>query len=294
MDCVFDDPERVLATIHARAPFPTMLSYMGHGVPDAGGVGIPWFLDRPGDSFILENPNWFEAAREAFDCEIVRPIHVSLNLNGPAALGAPHIDQPKFRGIGEAGVPLWMQMAMSRSGLFADWLVPVASGLVWFWQGEEGAFEYWPDGPQATSVIAERPMWNTGVMGDNEVMWHRVCAFGPADQQDLLARQLRVDAMLHRTPGGWEVRQNGGVLLEFAEVEVRIAMVWKAYVFKDGAHLDSFEDRRFDLDAGQITDIFIADLGERGISASRPADPTADDSWRRLLDEVYRSPFDLV
>ena len=292
MDKVFDDPERVIETIRARAPFPTMVAYMGHGVPDAGPVGIPWFLDRPDEAFIVENPQWYAAAREAFDCEIVRPIHVTLNLNGPAPLGLPHIDQPKFRGVGEDGVPLWMQMAMSRSGLFIDWLAPVASGLVWFWKGEGGEFEYWPDGADAPSVIAERPMWNTGVMSDNEVMWHRVGAFGPPDQQDILARQLRTDAMLHRTGSGWEVRQNGDALLGFADGDVRLAMLWKAYVFKDGAHLASFEDQRFDLDLDQITDIFQADLGERGIDVARPDDPESDDAWRLLLDEIYKTPFD--
>lgn len=185
MDRVFDDSERVLAAIRARAPFPTMVAYMGHGVPDAGPVGIPWFLDRPDEDFIVANPRWYDAAREAFDCEIVRPIHVTLNLNGPAPLGQPHVDQPKFRGIGEDGVPLWMQMAMSRSGLFADWLVPVASGLMWFWNGMDGGFEYWPDGPDAPSVTADRPMWNTGVMGDNEVIYHRVGAFEPERQRPL-------------------------------------------------------------------------------------------------------------
>ena len=63
MDRVFDDPERVLATIRARAPFPTMVAYMGHGVPDAGPVGIPWFLDRPDEDFIVGNPHWHAAAR---------------------------------------------------------------------------------------------------------------------------------------------------------------------------------------------------------------------------------------
>ena len=294
MDRVFDDPERVLEVIRARAPFPTMVAYMGQGVPDAGPVGIPWFLDRPDEEFIVENPHWHAAAHEAFGCRIVRPIHVTLNLNAPAPLGPPHVDQPKFRGIGEDGVPLWMQMAMSRSRLFMDWLVPVASGLMWFWDGEDGEFEYWPDGPEAPSVTADRPMWNSGVMGDNEVMWHRVGAFGPREQQQVLARELRTDALLDWTGNAWRIRQDGDTLMSFSPGEIRLAMLWKAYVFKDEEHLASFEDERFDLDVGQITGIFLADLAARDIDAAEPEDPANDEAWRRLLDAAYRSPFDDV
>jgi hypothetical protein len=185
-----------------------------------------------------------------------------------------------------------MLMAMSRSGLFLPWLVPVASGLVWFWRGAEGDFEYWPDGPQGRSVIEPRPMWNTGVMGDNEVMWHRVGAFGTPQQQDVLARELKVSAAAHWIGGGWEIRQDGGTLVALGADEMRVAMLWKAQVFRDEAHLASFEDDRYSLDMEQVTAVFLDDLRNRGVAAREPADPANDDDWRLLLERSYVSPFE--
>ncbi|MCB2076766.1 MAG: hypothetical protein KDE55_03600 [Novosphingobium sp.] len=291
MDPVFDDPEAVMALVRSRAPYRTMLDYMGHGVPGESTIGIPWFMDRPDEDIVVGNPTFFDAARKAFGAQIIRPIHVTLNLNAPTALGPPHVDQPAFRGFTDAQAPLWMLMAMSRSRLFHDWLAPVASGLVWFWQGEDGGFEYWADGPEGPPTIAERPMWNTGVMSDNEVMWHRVGGFGPPEQQQQLERELRADATLHWTGTGWDIRQSGGVLMSFMPREIRIALLWKAYVFKDEAHLQSFEDKRYDLSMAQVTAIFLDDLRARGIAASCPAEPVGDTAWRELLEETYRSPF---
>lgn len=224
----------------------------------------------------MHNPNWFAAAREAFGAEIIRPIHVTLNLNAPAPLGPPHIDQPAFRGFTDAQAPIWLLMAMSRSRLFLPWLVPVASGLVWFWRGEGGGFEYWPDGPEGRPSIEQPPMWNTGVMSDNEVMWHRVREFGAAGEQEALARSLRASALVHWTGKDWEIRQDGATLMRLAPDEMRISLLWKAYVFKDEAHLSSFEDSSYDLDLGQVVEIFCDDLVKRGLLVHQPADPLGD------------------
>jgi hypothetical protein len=292
MDRVFDDPEEVLRIVERRAPYRTMVAYLGHGVPGEGAAGIPWFLDRPDAAILVHNPRWIAAARQVFGAEIVRPIHVTLNVNGPSPLGPPHIDQPAFRGFADAEAPLWLLMAMSRSGLFLDWLVPVASGLVWFWRGAEGNFEYWPDGPRGASVTATRPMWNTGVMGDNEVMWHRVGAFGRPERQMMLAHELKVSAQANWTGGGWEIRQDGGVLMTLGTDEMRVALLWKAQVFRDEAHLASFEDERYNLDMEQVTGIFLADLAARGVVGREPTDPAGDDDWRALLERSYVTPFE--
>lgn len=291
MDPVFDDPEAVLALVRHAAPYQTMAAYMGYGA-EGGLAGPPWFLTKTRADGLLAAPRWRAAACEAFGAQVVQPSHVVINLNGPSPVGPPHLDQPEYRGFGLAEAPLWLLMAMSRSRLFLPWLVPVASGLVWFWQGEGGDFEYWPDGPDAASALAGRPMWNTGVMSDNEAMWHRVGGFGPESQQRELERGLRAEALLGWSGGRWRILQEGGVLMDFAADEIRISLLWKALVFRDAAHLASFEDKRFDLDLQQVTDIFLADLAARGLRVRRPGDPANDPTWRALLEETYRIPFD--
>lgn len=287
MDRVFDDPDAVLRLIREGAPYRTVGAYLEHGLI-AG--GMPWFLDRPDHPMLVENPNWFAAAREAFGAQIVKPIHVTLNVNGPAPLALPHVDQPAFRGFTDAQAPIWLLMAMSRSRLFLPWLVPVASGLVWFWRGEGGEFEYWPEGPEGEPVRVEPPMWNTGVMSDNEVMWHRVGAFGPEERQQKLM-QVRASALADWTGDGWGISQDGETLMRLAPDEMRIALLWKAYVFRDEAHLASFEDSRLNLDMEQVIDIFCEDLARRGLPSGRPADPAADAEWRELLESAYVTPF---
>ena len=292
MDRVFDDPERVLNLVKARAPYRTMVDYLDHGLRNDQPVRIPWFLDRLHDDVLIANPNWFAAAREAFGVTIIRPYHVNLNINGPAPAGPPHLDLPRFRGLDETNAPTWLLSTMSQSQLFVSWLVPIASGLMWFWTGEEGGFEYWPDGPANASRRVESPMWNTGVMSDTEAMWHRVRGFGSRSAQERLANDLLASARIHWTGSRWEIRQDGTVLDVLAEAETRISLVWKAYVFRDETHLASFEDSRYDLHLATVVDIFHVDLDERGIVAPRPSDALADPDWRRLIEATYRTPFD--
>jgi hypothetical protein len=289
---VFDDPEAVLELVDALAPYSPVGTYYNGGQPNADGRDIPWFLDEPDSDLLVGNPRWIAAAHEAFDAGIVRPIRCVVNVNAPAPIGAPHIDLPVFRGFSAPRIPIWLLMSMARSRLFFDWMVPLASGIAWFWRGEGGEFEYWPDGSRASSVAERSPLWNVGVMSDNEVMWHRVGAIGPAGRQVELESGIPATAQMHRTGGGWEIRHGARTIAAYAPQDVRISFVWKAYVFKDEAHLASFEDSSYDLDLDQVVAIFQDDLAERGVRSPVPADPLADGDWRDLLDRTYLSPFE--
>jgi hypothetical protein len=73
--------------------------------------------------------------------------------------------------------------------------------------------------------------------------------------------------------------------------EIRISMLWKAYVFQNEDHVASFENPAMDLDLDQVTGMFLADLDGRGVRVTRPADPLMDTAWQRLLFETYVPPF---
>ena len=201
----------------------------------------------------------------------------------------PHLDAAAYRGIFVPRAPVWLVYNMGASGLFEPWLVPVASGLAWFYRGEGGAFEYWPGGEHE---VVLSPMWNTGLMCDNEYTWHRVGAIGLPEEQQRLAGRLQSTDMLHAGgDGGWEIR-DGEQLTERLEPEqIRISILWKADIFRDEDHLASFDDPSLDLDIGQVVEIYLEDLDARGIRAERPANPLADPAWRRLLEETYPPPF---
>ena len=286
---VFDDPDAVLRLIDELAPYDPVGTYFNGGWPNPDGIDVPWFLVEPDSELLVHNPHWVTAAKQTFAAEIVRPIRCVVNVNPPAAVGPPHIDLPVFRGFSAPDQPIWLLMSMAHSRLFFDWMVPLASGIAWFWRGEGGEFEYWPDGLQAASVAERPPLWNVGVMSDNEVMWHRVGGIGTPARQAELAGRVPATSQMHGTANGWEIRHGDTKIASYTPDEVRLSLVWKGYVFRDEAHLASFENRAYDLDLDQVVDVFQADLAARGVAARRPVDPLKDDEWRQLLERIYRS-----
>jgi hypothetical protein len=293
MDPVFDMPEEVVALIQERAPFFTMDEYHHQlGMPLVGTRTSPWFRTHLKGDIFLQNARWIAAAKEAFSAQIVQPLRCTLNANAPSTAGGPHMDLAQFRGVSAGKVPGWLVMNMGHSGLFLPWMVPLASGLTWFYRGEGGGFEYWPEGPYAPSMVEHSPMWNVGVMSDNEAMYHRVQAIGSAADQQALGGSLKVSDTLHYAGGQtWEIRDGSQVVARFPSDAIRFSLLWKARVFKDEEHLASFEDKNLELDIGHIVEIYMQDLSARGIRVQRPPDPVSDPVWKQTLQDTYSSAF---
>jgi hypothetical protein len=288
---IFDDPDHVLRLIQDRAPYITMASY--HGMQDqiGGARTEPFFRATFDDALFLENPRWREAARTAFSAEIVRPFRCILNINAPMNATGVHVDLPIFRGFGAPDVPVWLLMNMSYSGLFNDWMVPIASGLAWFYRGSGGAFVYWPDGPDRAPQIERAPLWNTGVMSDNEFMFHGVSPIGAeADRGRVKAAIRDSDRLFHLGGDAWEIGDGERPGLRLTSAELRISLLWKAYVFRDADHLASFEDPSMDLSIEQVVEVYLEDLARKGIAAKPPEDPFSDAGWRQALQAAYPQP----
>lgn len=291
MKRVFDDPEAILRLVQERAPYKTIAAYHQMEATLGGERTQPFFRGLFEDEALLFNPPWIEAAKQSFDAGIVRPFKVLAQLNAPMTGTGVHVDLPLFRGFGAPDYPVWLLMNMSYSALFNDWMVPVASGLAWFWQGEGGAFACWPDGIDAPPMVERPPMWNCGVVSDNEFMFHGVSPIGPARDRAAIQGTLRASDLLHHAAGGfWEIRDGGRVAHRLAPEQVRISLLWKAHVFRDERHLASFEDGAMDLTLDQVVEIYLEDLAARGIAATRPADPLGDAEWKRLLEATYPQP----
>jgi hypothetical protein len=190
-------------------------------------------------------------------------------------------------------VPSWMLAPMGYSGLFHNWAVPVASVISWFYDGEGGGFEYWPDGLEAPAKIVQPPYFNQGVLADNEYMHHRVCATGRAENY-VTENDIPVDALLELADdGGWDVARDGKVLRHYDPGTVRYSVLWKAYCFKDAAEAAAYDDHSDDLSPEQIIDLFRADLKARAIPFDDPDDPgdiEQDLAWKQTLTEVYAAP----
>lgn len=296
LDRAFDDPEAVLALIRRGAPYRTQEAVHRHpGVTRTGG----WFRNFwalggkvvfEGAEPFLHNPNFIEAARESFGAEVVRPVALMTNLNLPMGGLPPHLDLPFFRGAMNREVPAWMLVPMGYSGLFHDWAVPVASAITWFYDGEGGEFEYWPDGLDHPSRTERPPYWNRAVLADNEYMWHRVGPLGRAEAH-VPHDGIPFEARLHLTEDGrWEVREGESTLLSYPFAEVRLSVLWKAYCFATETEARAYDDGSRNLTPALITEIFLRDLRARGEAASAPDDPFADPAWKSLLERVYAPP----
>lgn len=289
LEGIFDNPDAVIRLVEARSPYVTMAAF--HNMADTlGGPHTqPFFRDTFEDELFLQNPRWLQAARESFSAEIVRPFKCILNINGPMAATGVHVDLPIFRGFAAPTVPVWLLMNMTYSGLFQDWMVPIASGLAWFHRGEGGAFVYWPDGGGGRPRLERPPLWNSGMMGDNEFMFHGVSPIGsPADRAQLRGTLRASDRLHYVGDDAWEIRDGDRTAHRLASEQLRMSLLWKAFVFRNPDHLASFEDRSMDLTADQVVDIYLKDLAHRGIATARPAASFADAGWRRTLEATYR------
>jgi hypothetical protein len=291
LERIFDDPDAVVRLVRERSPYVTMAAYhqMEHTL--GGPRTQPFFRGLFGDEVLLQNPRWLAAARESFAAEIVRPFKCLVQLNGPMPATGVHVDMPLYRGFSAPQVPVWLMMNMTYSGLFQDWMIPIASGLAWFYRGAGGSFACWADGAEAPPALERAPLWNCGVVGDNEFMFHGVTPIGTAADRAALQGALRAsDRLWAAGRDGWEIRDGERVAHRLEAGQVRISLLWKAYVFRDARHLASFEDRSMDLTADQVVEIYLADLAGRGVRAPRPADPFGDRDWRRLLESTYPQP----
>jgi len=296
LDPAFEDPDAVVDLVRASAPYP--LSARVHKRDD-NGQDVPFFrifwahtrqVRVPGTERFFYNERFMEAAKESFGATVIIPSAIMINISTPTIGGPPHRDLPYFRGAEK--FPFWLLKCMGNSDLFHPWAVPIASTLSWFYRGEAGDFEYWPEGPNAPSKLVQAPLWNVGIVSDNEYMWHRVGAVGPEAQRKQpgeITREVRLHAS---DDGGWEMHDQGKVE-KFPADKARISILWKAYAFADEAAEAEYRNHENDLNPGIVADIFRKDLDRQGIAAPRSDDPVADPAWKSTIQKNYEPKFQL-
>lgn len=244
----------------------------------------------PGVEPLLHNERFVNAARRLFGAELVRPTTVYVNLTHqmPFPQGPGHTDVPAFRGFDRSAYPITFLTLMGLSGLFEDARVKVATAVCWFYRGRDGGFEYWPDGPDAPPVVHEGEIWNTGVVADNDFMWHRARAVGrPEDGLEFIT----LDAELVARDDGWAIVQGGVEQQRFNREALRVSLSWKAIAFADEAERRQHDEHTADLTSSEVLHRFERDLRSRGRRVAIPDDPFRDPGFIGLLhDEYVRTP----
>ncbi len=304
IDHLLDAPERFREMIEANGPYsPVQRYFSGNAEYRAssgqGGINIiapnfrgDWAFDRPlvqGAELLLEHPTLIRAASDLFETELVRPQMVFTNITWqlPFNQGGGHTDVPAFRGIDRSGHPVWFLSAMGSSGLFEEERINIATAVAWFYEGSDGGFEYWPDGPDAPSKVHEGEIFNTAVMGDNDRMYHRVRPVGKPS--DGLIQGMTLDTRLeHRGGSRWAIAEGDETRAELDYDALRISVSWKAQVFRSAAEREKVDTHGDDLTLDDALDRFYRDLEARGIDFDRPEDPLRDEPFIDLLSATYR------
>jgi hypothetical protein len=292
LEHAWEDPEAVLELIGRGAPYKSITAVQKE---PPGTRAAPWFRNFwalggkvvfPGAEELFRNPIFIDAARETFNARVVQPLAMMTNLNAPAPAASPHLDLPFFRGAHKREVPLWILAPMGYSGLFQRWAIPVASAVTWFYEGDGGEFEYWPDGLDAPSRRVRNLSHNQAVIADNEYMYHRVCQIGN-EAQFLPGNRIPYGAMLERTRDGWRITAGDEVLPSYDASEIRTSVLWKAYCFADQQEADAFTRGSDNLKPSRIVEIFQKDLKRRGVRVDPPDNLDGTDRWSEVIRQTY-------
>ena len=291
----FADRDAIWRMVQTHSPYPLMAALAGYGEMMGADLS-PWFRSNwalDGQAVdnetmtLLHHEPFVNAARRLFDAEVVRPATIITNVNGPMAAGPAHVDTPTFRGLKRSEVPVWLLVVMGASGLFERWSVRVAGAITWFCDRDDGEYEYWPRGLDHDSESVRGPFGNVALVGDNDLMPHRVRTIG---DQGAFAEMVRVTqhSTISCTDGGdWEIANPDGPPQVVPGGDIRVSILWKAMTFGDAREARVFDDHEDDLDVATIVELLRADLAKRGHAVHEPSDPYHDPEWSRVLTNVY-------
>jgi hypothetical protein len=266
-----------------------------------GSVFVPpwfrgdWAYSEPlvdGADAVLANPAFRAAAQQVFGAEVVCPQVVYVNVMAPMlSSGPPHVDVPAFRGLDRREYPVWLLHVMHRSGLFVRWKIDIATAVAWFYEGEGGEFVYWADGPTAPPRRIGAPLSNRAVVGDNDVMFHRVSRIGAPGRA--MPEGATLDAELRPAaddPTAWSVVDAGRELLRYAAEDLRVSISWKAECFADAEAARIWREHVDDVDLETVVERFLRAASDAGVQLARPADPLRDEAFIRTLSDLFPIP----
>ena len=217
------------------------------------------------------------------------PYLFQFNINAPSHGFDPgHFDGRSWRGLDPTNMPAWLGAVMAKSGLFDPWEVKAGQVIAWYYDSDvEGGFTYWPDGPDRAPHRLSAPIWNSGLVTDNQHMYHRGEASGAPEKRDM-AVGMTLQSMIEADgEDGWRIIDGDRIIARYEASDMRMLFHYSAHVFTDMADLKRFYDHVDDLTTDQAFDIMIADLKAKGIPVAIPTDPMSDTNFIATLTAAY-------
>jgi hypothetical protein len=310
-----DQHRRLLDIVKREGPWPTIAAHHFHTVEElvATTVGMlpegleltlddiaaPQFRGFYGQNSVcfypeihdcFYNAEFLEIAKDYWGAQYARPTLMLFNIAGPCPAGGPppaHLDAVTFRGVRFENAPVWLQNCMAKSGLFTDYIVKMAQVITWWYTGENGTFTYWPDGPFAQPKVLEHPLWNKGVVVQNELMFHRGDPIGAFDSPAIANMKHLSEMAYEPRDDVWQILTDGAPVHSYQPDEMRLLVHWNAEVYSDMAEVKKVMDHTDDLTIEEAIGRLLKDMRERGTKVAEPSDPLHDDDFVRALMETY-------
>lgn len=234
------------------------------------------------------NAKFLDLVKGYWGCEYAKPTLMLFNICGPHDAGlSPHLDAVTFRGVRIENTPVWMQNVMAKSGLFTDYLVKMGQVVTWWYRGDEGTFTYWPDGPLQPPKKLDHPLWNRGVVVQNEMMFHRGDSVGRPDERNVQGVKCRSLFEYDPADDAWDVTTDGERVHRYQPHQIRFLAHWNAELYADLDELRKAMDHTDDLTHQRVVDVLLADLRSKGVKVSEPSDPLHDVDWIQALIHTY-------
>jgi len=241
---------------------------------------------------VFYNARFMEYAKQYWGgARYAQPYLMLFNLQAPGFCFDPgHLDSPGFRGMWHLNTPIWLLSAMARSGLFRNWALKTAQVIAWYYDSaEDGGFTYWPEGPLDLPARLAAPMWNKGLVVQNEYLYHRGEASGPKDKRPPPAG-FKFDSTISadpNSPDGWQIKTGDTVLRTVPHREMRYLFHWDGEVFMDRDDMKRRFDHVDDITPHRAIEMLIADMRARQVAVEVPSDPMTDRAFIDLVNRTY-------
>jgi len=285
----FETVDEVIATISGIIP-------PDHGLTldDIAGPHFRGFFAKNSVCFFPEledifyNADFLAQVKSYWGAQYAKPTLMLFNICGPHDTGLmPHLDAVTFRGVRIENTPVWLQNVMGKSGLFEDYLVKMAQVIAWWYKGEPGGFTYWPDGPTEPPQVLHAPMWNKGVVVQNEAMYHRGDPVGPKEDRAIEGMKNRSVFDYQPDRDSWVVTTDGEDIKRYRPDQIRLLVHWNAEVYADMDEVRKVMDHTDDLTHDQVVDTLLTDMRSKGRNVASPSDPLHDVDFIQALMHTY-------
>ena len=287
----FQSVEELIATVTGIVPEGLDLTLDDIAAPQFRG-----FYGQNSVSFFPEindcfyNDGFLEMVKDYWGAAYAKPTMMLFNLCGPHPAGGPpppHLDAVTFRGVRYENAPIWLMNCMGKSGLFTDYLVKMAQVIAWWYQGENGTFTYWPDGPLGQPAVLEHPLWNKGVVVQNEMMFHRGDPVGAWDSAPIQNMKHLSEMGYDADADAWHIYTDGEAVHTYQPQDMRLLVHWNAEVYSDMAEVKKVMDHTDDITIEEAIGRLIADMRSKGTKVAEPSDPLHDTDFIRSVVETY-------